>query len=51
MKINDVIIYDTFAEAWDLEVIRVVLTALSGDLAPVRAAAEARLENRMEVLD
>ncbi len=33
MKINDVIIYDTFAEAWDLEVIRVVLTALTTELA------------------
>jgi len=33
MKINNVTIYDTFAEAWDLEVMRVVLTAMTGELA------------------
>jgi formylmethanofuran--tetrahydromethanopterin N-formyltransferase len=33
MKINNVTIYDTFAEAWDLEVMRVVLTATTGELA------------------
>jgi formylmethanofuran--tetrahydromethanopterin N-formyltransferase len=33
MKINKVTIYDTFAEAWDLEVMRVVLTALTTELA------------------
>jgi formylmethanofuran--tetrahydromethanopterin N-formyltransferase len=33
MKIGYATIYDTFAEAWDLEVIRVVLTALTGELA------------------
>ena len=33
MKINDVIIQDTFAEAWDLEVVRLVLTAISEDVA------------------
>jgi formylmethanofuran--tetrahydromethanopterin N-formyltransferase len=33
MKINNVTIYDTFAEAWDLEVVRVALTALTTELA------------------
>ncbi len=33
MKINDVTIYETFAEAWDLETMRVVLTALTTELA------------------
>ena len=33
MKVNNVEIYDTFAEAWTLEVVRVVLTALSSELA------------------
>lgn len=33
MKLNGVIIYDTFAEAWDLEVIRIVLTAMTTELA------------------
>jgi formylmethanofuran--tetrahydromethanopterin N-formyltransferase len=33
MKINNVTIYDTFAEAWDLEVVRVVLTAMTTELA------------------
>ncbi len=33
MKINNVTIFDTFAEAWDLEVVRVVLTAMTGELA------------------
>ena len=33
MKINDVLIQDTFAEAWDLEVVRLVLTAISEDVA------------------
>ncbi len=33
MKINNVTIYDTFAEAWDLQVMRVVLTALTTELA------------------
>lgn len=33
MKINDVLIQDTFAEAWDLEVARLVLTAISEDVA------------------
>lgn len=33
MKINDVTIYDTFAEAWDLEVMRITLTALTAELA------------------
>lgn len=33
MKINDVTIYDTFAEAWDLEVMRITLTALTPELA------------------
>jgi len=33
MKINDVVIQDTYAEAWDLEVIRLVLTAISEDVA------------------
>jgi len=33
MKIHDVLIQDTFAEAWDLEVIRLVLTAISEEVA------------------
>jgi formylmethanofuran--tetrahydromethanopterin N-formyltransferase len=33
MKIHDVLIQDTFAEAWDLEVVRLVLTAISEDVA------------------
>ena len=33
MKINDVVIQDTWAEAWDLEVVRLVLTAISEDVA------------------
>ena len=33
MKVNDVTIYDTFAEAWDLEVMRVLLTAMTPELA------------------
>lgn len=38
MKINKVTIYDTFAEAWDLEVVRVLLTAMTAELA--RGGAE-----------
>lgn len=33
MKINDVEIQDTFAEAWELEVVRLVLTAVSEEIA------------------
>jgi formylmethanofuran--tetrahydromethanopterin N-formyltransferase len=33
MKINGVSIQDTFAEAWDLEVVRLMLTAISEDVA------------------
>jgi formylmethanofuran--tetrahydromethanopterin N-formyltransferase len=33
MKINDVEILDTFAEAWELEVVRLVMTAMSEELA------------------
>ncbi|MBI4790754.1 MAG: hypothetical protein HY782_27310 [Chloroflexi bacterium] len=33
MKLNNVTIYDTFAEAWDLQVMRVVLTAVTSELA------------------
>lgn len=33
MKLNDVLIQDTFAEAWDLEVARILLTAVSTDVA------------------
>ncbi|HSR30057.1 MAG TPA: hypothetical protein VLY63_05785 [Anaerolineae bacterium] len=33
MEINGVFIQDTFAEAWDLEVVRLVLTAISEDVA------------------
>jgi formylmethanofuran--tetrahydromethanopterin N-formyltransferase len=33
MKIHDVLIQDTFAEAWDLEVVRLVLTAISAEVA------------------
>jgi formylmethanofuran--tetrahydromethanopterin N-formyltransferase len=33
MRIHDVLIQDTFAEAWDLEVVRLVLTAISEDVA------------------
>jgi formylmethanofuran--tetrahydromethanopterin N-formyltransferase len=33
MKIHDVLIQDTFAEAWDLEVIRLALTAISEEVA------------------
>lgn len=33
MKIGDVLIQETFAEAWDLEVVRLVLTAISGEVA------------------
>ncbi len=33
MKFNGVTIIDTFAEAWDLEVVRVLLTALTPELA------------------
>lgn len=33
MKIGDVFIQDTFAEAWDLEVVRLVLTAVSEEVA------------------
>jgi len=33
VKLGDVAIQDTFAEAWDLEVVRLVLTALSEDVA------------------
>jgi formylmethanofuran--tetrahydromethanopterin N-formyltransferase len=33
VKIGNVIIQDTFAEAWDLEVVRLVLTAVSRDVA------------------
>jgi formylmethanofuran--tetrahydromethanopterin N-formyltransferase len=33
MKIGEVTIQDTFAEAWDLEVVRLLLTALSEDVA------------------
>jgi formylmethanofuran--tetrahydromethanopterin N-formyltransferase len=33
MKLNHATIYDTFAEAWDLEVMRVVLTAATSELA------------------
>jgi len=33
MKIKDVLIHDTFAEAWDLEVVRLVLTAISEEVA------------------
>lgn len=33
MKINKVMIQDTWAEAWDLEVVRLVLTAISEDVA------------------
>lgn len=33
MQINSVTIFDTFAEAWDLEVVRLVLTALTAEIA------------------
>ena len=33
MRIGGVLIQDTFAEAWDLEVVRLVLTAISEDVA------------------
>lgn len=33
MQINEVIIQDTFAEAWELEVVRLVITAISADIA------------------
>ena len=33
MRVNGVLIQDTFAEAWDLEVARLVLTAISEDVA------------------
>jgi formylmethanofuran--tetrahydromethanopterin N-formyltransferase len=33
MKIGEVTIQDTFAEAWDLEVVRLLLTAISEDVA------------------
>ncbi len=33
MKVNNVAIYDTFAEAWTLEVLRVLLTAMTPELA------------------
>jgi len=33
MKINNVLIQDTFAEAWDLEVTRLLLTAISEEVA------------------
>ena len=33
MKLGNAIIQDTFAEAWDLEVVRLVLTAISEDVA------------------
>ncbi len=33
MKIQGVVIEDTFAEAWDLEVVRLVLTAISSEVA------------------
>ena len=33
MKVNNVAIYDTFAEAWTLEVMRVLLTAMTPELA------------------
>ena len=33
MNIGDVFIQDTFAEAWDLEVVRLVLTAVSAEVA------------------
>jgi formylmethanofuran--tetrahydromethanopterin N-formyltransferase len=33
MRIRDVLIEDTFAEAWDLEVVRLVLTAISAEVA------------------
>jgi formylmethanofuran--tetrahydromethanopterin N-formyltransferase len=33
MNRNDVLIQDTFAEAWDLEVVRLVLTAISTEVA------------------
>jgi formylmethanofuran--tetrahydromethanopterin N-formyltransferase len=33
VKIGNAIIQDTFAEAWDLEVVRLVLTAISDDVA------------------
>jgi len=33
MRMGDVVIQDTFAEAWDLEVVRLVLTAISEDVA------------------
>lgn len=53
MKINDVLIQDTFAEAWDLEVIRLVLTAISEEVAMggahqfVGAAGSSELGSRM----
>ncbi|HEX9115049.1 MAG TPA: formylmethanofuran--tetrahydromethanopterin N-formyltransferase, partial [Anaerolineae bacterium] len=33
MKVGYATIYDTFAEAWDLETMRVLLTAMSAELA------------------
>ena len=33
MKINNVAIQDTFAEAWELEVVRLVLTAMTSEIA------------------
>ena len=33
MKIKNVTVFDTFAEAWTLEVVRVVLTAVSAEIA------------------
>lgn len=33
MQINGVIIEDTFAEAWELEVVRILITAISEDIA------------------
>jgi formylmethanofuran--tetrahydromethanopterin N-formyltransferase len=33
MKLGYATIYDTFAEAWDLEVMRILLTAISGEVA------------------
>lgn len=53
MKINDVLIQDTFAEAWDLEVARLVLTAISEGVAMggaqqfVGAAGSSELGSRM----
>lgn len=53
MKIQDVVIHDTFAEAWDLEVVRLVLTAISEEVAQggawqfVGAAGSSELGSRI----